>query len=172
LSANVEASLFAPWVSFYREAGPDFKKPANGPAHLKTKRTRFIYFRISIFHFHFTAARLGEKKPMGKSRAGPQAGWRVKNYGNRVHDDGRSGNVAMRAARNHQADIRMARERNRIRGFFRADLTLQLEVHEFFAIFRGRPRPIWWHTRRLARFHPSNTRSARAPWQLSARSFR
>src|SRR5712664_2841295 len=68
---------------------------------------------------------------------GAQAGRRIENHGNRVHDDGRRRNVAVRAARNHQADVRMARERNRIGGIFCADVHLQFEVHQFFAVFRS-----------------------------------
>src|SRR5712664_1360738 len=40
---------------------------------------------------------------------GPQACWSVKDHGNGVHHHGCGGNVAMRAAGNHQADVRMAR---------------------------------------------------------------
>src|ERR1700694_4442779 len=56
--------------------------------------------------------RVGREEANGQIARGPQACRRVKNYGNRVHHHRGSGDVAMRAARNHQADIRMAHERN------------------------------------------------------------
>jgi hypothetical protein len=68
LSANVEASLsrlLRPGF-FTGKPAPDFKSRLTA-AHLKTSDS-FIYFRISIFHFHFTAARW-ERRSQWANRA-------------------------------------------------------------------------------------------------------
>src|SRR5947207_10760284 len=66
--------------------------------------------------------RVRRKEPDGQIARRPQAGRRIQNHGDRIHDHRSRRNVPMRPPTNHQADVRLPRERNRTRPLLRTHL--------------------------------------------------
>src|SRR5882724_8188703 len=63
----------------------------------------------------------------------PQSCRRTQNHRNGIHRHARRRNISVRAARNHERNIRMPRQRNCVRRIFRADVHLQFHVNQFLA---------------------------------------
>src|SRR5438552_2438318 len=74
---------------------------------------------------------------------------RTQNHRNGIDRHARRRNISMRPARNHERNIRMPRQRNRIRGIFRANVHLQFHVNQFFAAAQAARNLM--HARRLSR---------------------
>src|SRR5205814_134647 len=96
------------------------------------------------------------EKPDRQVPRSPQSRRRTQNHRNRVDRHARRRNISMRPARNHERNIRMSRQRNRVRRIFRANVHLQFHVNQFFAAAQAARNLVY--ARRLSRLDRHNFR--------------
>src|SRR5713101_9003950 len=90
------------------------QKQGGGYTHSPPKKVQSLVFSRAYEAYASGSGVRGEEAD-GQVAGGAQAGGGVQDYGDGVHHDRGGGDVAMGAAGNGQADVRVAGERNSVR---------------------------------------------------------